>query len=67
MGEELLTDRPEDGVLRLRLNRPDRLNAVDMPLVTALLEGFDEPEARALVLGSTSPEAFCAGADLDIE
>lgn len=67
MGEELLTDRPEEGVLRLRLNRPDRLNAVDMPLVTALIEGFDEPEARAVVLGSTTSEAFCAGADLDIE
>src|SRR5918998_5774369 len=67
MAEELLTDRPEEGVLRLRLNRPDRLNAVDMPLVTALIEGIDEPEARAVVLGSTSSEAFCAGADLDIE
>ena len=67
MGEALLTDRPEDGVLRLRLNRPDRLNAVDMPLVTALLEGFDAPQARAVVLDSTSPQAFCAGADLDIE
>ncbi len=62
-----MTDRPEDGVLRLRLNRPDRLNAVDMPLVTALLEGFDAPQARAVVLDSTSPQAFCAGADLDIE
>jgi enoyl-CoA hydratase len=67
MGEELLTDRPEDGVLRLRLNRPDRLNAVNTPLVAALIEGFDDPQARAVVLGSTSPEAFCAGADLDIE
>ena len=66
MGEELLTDRPEDGVLRLRLNRPDRLNAVNMPLVAALIERLDEPGARAVVLGSTSPKAFCAGADLDI-
>jgi enoyl-CoA hydratase len=67
MGEELLTDRPADGVLRLRLNRPDRLNAVNMPLVTALIESLDEPGVRAIVLGSTSPKAFCAGADLDIE
>ncbi len=67
MGEEVLVDRPEDGVLRLRLNRPDRLNAVDMPMVTALIEGFEDPEARAVVLGSTSKRAFCAGADLDIE
>ena len=26
---ELLVDRPSGGVLRLRLNRPDRLNAID--------------------------------------
>ena len=63
---EILTDRPGDGILRLRLNRPERLNAVDMPLVASLIEGFEDPEARAVVLGSTSPKAFCAGADLDI-
>jgi enoyl-CoA hydratase len=67
VGEELLTDRPEDGVVRLRLNRPNRLNAIDMPLVTALINGFEDPDARAVVLDSTSPKAFCAGADLDIE
>ncbi len=67
MSEELLTDRPADGVLRLRLNRPDHLNAVNMPLVTALIESLGEPGVRAIVLGSTSPKAFCAGADLDIE
>jgi enoyl-CoA hydratase len=67
MGDELVIDRPAEGVLRLLLNRPDRLNAVDLPLVTALMEGFDEPGARAVVLGSTSPGAFCAGIDLDIE
>ncbi len=38
-----------------------------MPLVTSLIEGFEDPEARAVVLGSTSQRAFCAGADLDIE
>jgi enoyl-CoA hydratase len=67
MGEELLIDRPAEGVLRLRLNRPDQLNAINMPLVSALIERLDEPRARAVVLDSTSPEAFCAGADLDIE
>lgn len=66
MGDELVIDRPAEGVLCLRLNRPDRLNAVDLPLVTALIESLDEPGARAVVLGSTSG-AFCAGIDLDIE
>lgn len=67
MGEELLTDRPASGVLRLRLNRPDRLNAIDMPLVTSLNAAFDRVDARAVVLGSSTPRAFCSGADLALE
>ena len=64
---ELLVDRPAQDILRLRLNRPERLNAIDMPLVNALLATFDDVEARAVVLGSSTPKAFCSGADLDLE
>jgi enoyl-CoA hydratase/carnithine racemase len=63
---ELLIDRPAEGVLRLRLNRPDRLNAINTPLVEALLSAFDSVDGRAVVLGSSSPQAFCSGADLDL-
>ena len=63
---ELLTDKPARGVLRLRLNRPDQLNAVNISLVNALIAAFDSVDARAVVLGSSS-QAFCSGADLDIE
>ncbi|MCA1717810.1 MAG: enoyl-CoA hydratase/isomerase family protein [Actinobacteria bacterium] len=65
--EELLIDRPTGDVLRLRLNRPDRLNAIDMPLVNALTGAFDDVDSRAVVLGSSTPKAFCSGADLDLE
>ena len=64
---ELLVDHPAGDVLRLRLNRPDHLNAIDMPLVRALLAAFDEVDARVVVLGSSTPKAFCSGADLDLE
>jgi enoyl-CoA hydratase/carnithine racemase len=64
---ELLTDWPAKDVLRLRLNRPDQLNAVNMTLVNALISAFDSVDARAVVLGSSTPQAFCAGADLDLE
>ena len=67
MSGELLSDRPARDVLRLRLNRPDRLNAVNMPLVEALYAAFDRVDARAVVLGSSTPQAFCSGADLDLE
>ena len=53
--------------MRLHLNRPDQLNAVDVPLVSALLAAFDRINARAVVLGSSTPKAFCSGADLDLE
>jgi enoyl-CoA hydratase/carnithine racemase len=67
MAEGLLTDRPARDVLRLRLNRPDRLNAINMPLVGALNAALDRVDARAVVLGSSTPQAFCSGADLDLE
>ena len=65
--EELLTDRPAKDVLRLRLNRPERRNAVNIPLVRALNGALDRLDARAVILGSSSPQAFCSGADLDLE
>lgn len=64
---ELLIDRPAEDVLRLRLNRPNRLNAINTPLVEALNAAFDSVDARAVVLDSSTPRAFCAGADLDLE
>jgi enoyl-CoA hydratase len=60
----LRVDRPTPGVLRLRLDRPERRNALDRPLIEALRAELADPDAPVVVLGSTSPEAFCAGADL---
>jgi enoyl-CoA hydratase len=63
----LEVDHPVGGVLRLRLNRPERRNALDRPLLDALLDAFDAPDEPVVVIGSTSPGAFCAGADLRLE
>ena len=57
-------DRPAAGVLRLRLDRPERRNALDRPVLEALLDAFAAPEEPVVLLGSTTPVAFCAGADL---
>jgi enoyl-CoA hydratase len=57
-------DRPASGVLRLRLDRPERRNALDRPVLEALLDAFAAPQEPVVLLGSTSPVAFCAGADL---
>jgi enoyl-CoA hydratase/carnithine racemase len=62
-----VVDHPVPAVLRLSLNRPERRNALDRPLLDALLDAFEAPVEPVVVLGSTSPGAFCAGADLRVE
>lgn len=63
-------DRPpsDSGVALLRLDRPERRNALDTAtideLVAALGDLAGESELRALVLSSTSTRALCAGADV---
>src|SRR5580698_10685429 len=63
---DLLTDN--DGAVRvLTLNRPEKRNALNMPLSEALLDGLREADrdagVRAIVLTGAGP-GFCAGADL---
>jgi enoyl-CoA hydratase/carnithine racemase len=63
--------RVADGVEVLRLDRPDRRNALDTATLDALLEALSELAAdaglRAVVLSTTSTRALCAGADVGEE
>jgi methylglutaconyl-CoA hydratase len=56
-----------DGVLTLTLNRPDKRNAIDTPMVAALHAGLDRAEldaaVRIVALRGAGTD-FCAGADL---
>lgn len=56
-----------DGVLRLTLNRPDKLNSFNEEMHMALRAGFqraqDEDAVRAVLLTGTG-RGFCAGQDL---
>lgn len=65
--DHLLQDDPAQGVRRLMLNRPDRLNALSRvladQLVAALDRAHDDPAVRVVIIGGTG-RAFCAGADL---
>jgi enoyl-CoA hydratase len=54
------------GFLRVRLDRPDRRNALDLGMVRALHEAFAGSPAAPIVLDSTDPGVFCAGADLTV-
>ncbi len=52
----------------LRLDRPERRNAMDTAMLTELLDALSElaadPDLRALVFSTTSERALCAGADV---
>jgi enoyl-CoA hydratase/carnithine racemase len=61
-------ERPRAGITVVRLNRPDRLNTLDVELVAELSAALDDVAAdrdcRVVVL-TGSGRAFCAGLDLD--
>lgn len=60
-------DLAENGVLTIKMNRPDVLNSLNKPLVDALIAAFNEAETddavRSIVLTGNG-RGFCAGADL---
>ena len=62
---ELVT---EDGLATVRLNRPDRYNALGARIVEELGEALDEVEgtgeARVMILTGAGDKAFCSGVDL---
>jgi enoyl-CoA hydratase len=67
MSEVLLRER-RGGVELLTLNRPEKRNALNKELLTALGEAFAELETddavNAIVLTGAGDKAFCAGMDL---
>jgi enoyl-CoA hydratase len=63
----LLIDRPQQGVTRITLNRPETLNAMNAELIgelhDALADIAADPACRVVVL-TGSGRGFCAGIDL---
>lgn len=56
-----------DGVARLTLNRPDRMNAFTDVMMREMIAAFDETDANddvRVVIVTGEGRAFCAGADL---
>ena len=68
MPELVQIDHPRDGVARLTLNRPDRLNALTRELVDDMHAALDAVDAdhgcRAVILTGAG-SGFCAGLDLN--
>lgn len=63
----LLVEQGRAGELTIGLNRPARKNAIDLATVQALRATLADVQASVVVLCSTSPGIFCAGADVKID
>lgn len=69
--DQLSSDRVllliEDGIAHVRLNRPDKLNALDREMIAALIETGehlrDQPDVCAVIIAGVG-KAFCSGLDL---
>jgi enoyl-CoA hydratase/carnithine racemase len=62
----LLVEEHPAGYRWLRLARPERRNALDPRLLTAVRDELAAEPGAPVLLGSTDPQVFCAGADLTI-
>ena len=63
---KLLVEHHPAGYRWLRLARPERRNALDPGLMAAVRDALMAEPGTPVVLGSTDPRVFCAGADLTI-
>lgn len=70
MTYQTLDYRVEDGILTLKLNRPEQMNAFTVQMAHELIHAFerasDDDEVRAIVVTGQG-KAFCAGMDLSKE
>lgn len=68
MSDPLVLIADADGIRRITVNRPDKLNALNAATLDALQAAFDaaatDDALRVVVLTGAGPKAFVAGADI---
>ena len=68
VSSQFLTEERKGAVAVLRMNRPEKLNAVNLEMARALVHGLlraaDDKTVRTVVLTGAG-RAFCAGGDLE--
>ena len=68
MPYETILCSASDGIARITLNRPERLNAINATLTAELMQAVgdanNDPSVSVIIL-SGAGRAFCAGYDLD--
>jgi enoyl-CoA hydratase len=64
----ILHETISDGIMVVTLNRPDKLNALDVPskerLANIWSDAATDPQIRVIVLRGAGEKAFCSGSDV---
>jgi len=65
----LVTTSKSDGICTVKINRPDKLNAMNMDTAKELVEIFEnlgkDDEVKVIILTGEGDKAFSAGADIE--
>ena len=64
----IIYDNPQDGIGRITLNRPERLNAINLDMLEelhSLFEDLKEQEDVRVMIITGAGRGFCSGADLE--
>jgi len=65
----LVTTSKSDGICTVKINRPDKLNAMNMDTARELVEIFEnlgkDDEVKVIILTGEGDKAFSAGADIE--
>lgn len=66
MSQEVLFQQLAEGIFEIRLNRPEKMNALSVATVVAVCQAVADAQARhaRVILLTGNGRAFCAGADL---
>ncbi|MCS6767446.1 MAG: enoyl-CoA hydratase-related protein [Candidatus Nitrosocaldus sp.] len=65
----ILVERRDDGIAVVRINRTDKLNAMNLDVIAQLSSAMDDlagdDTVRAVIITGTGEKAFSAGADIE--
>jgi enoyl-CoA hydratase len=68
MSTEVIQFAVENGIARVTLNRPEKMNALNPEMIVRLARCWDaiaaDPSVRVVILTGSGERTFCAGADL---
>ena len=68
MGSESISEERRESFAIIRLNRPEKFNALSEEMMVALREIFkklgSQPDLRAIILTGAGDRSFCAGTDI---